>query len=216
MTNQDTPISSIRTDYHNSSLSEDKILKNPFDQFSDWLKEAIKLNLPDPTAMTLATTDLTGNVSARIVLLKGITKDGLLFFTNYDSNKGLQLSNNKSVAIIMFWPHMQRQIRVEGFAEKLSADQSDEYFDLRPYYNKLSAIASPQSQVIENRQYLEDKVKDLAENTSEDDLTRPSYWGGYQIKPTKFEFWQGRPNRLHDRLQFIKNDSEWTMQRLAP
>jgi pyridoxamine 5'-phosphate oxidase len=169
----------------------------------------------EPNAMTLATVKPDGSPSARIVLLKGLEDNCFVFFTNYSSNKGQQISVNNKVALVFFWPELERQIRIEGVAEKLEEFKSDEYFKSRPMSSQIGAHASPQSQEIENRQYLEDLVLKMEELFSEQPIIRPNFWGGFKVTAHSFEFWQGR-SRLHDRFIFRKSNNEWLAKRLAP
>jgi pyridoxamine 5'-phosphate oxidase len=209
-------IAAIRKDYTLKSFSESDLLKNPFDQFRVWFTEAIHAEVNEPNAMTLATVKPDGSPSARIVLLKGLEDNCFVFFTNYSSNKGQQISVNNKVALVFFWPELERQIRIEGVAEKLEEFKSDEYFKSRPMSSQIGAHASPQSQEIENRQYLEDLVLKMEELFSEQPIIRPNFWGGFKVTAHSFEFWQGRSSRLHDRFIFRKSNNEWLAKRLAP
>jgi pyridoxamine 5'-phosphate oxidase len=209
-------ITAIRKDYTLKSFSESDLLKNPFDQFRVWFTEAIHAEVNEPNAMTLATVKPDGSPSARIVLLKGLEDNCFVFFTNYSSNKGQQISVNNKVALVFFWPELERQIRIEGVAEKLEEFKSDEYFKSRPMSSQIGAHASPQSQEIENRQYLEDLVLKMEELFSEQPIIRPNFWGGFKVTAHSFEFWQGRSSRLHDRFIFRKSNNEWLAKRLAP
>jgi pyridoxamine 5'-phosphate oxidase len=209
-------IAAIRKDYTLKSFSESDLLKNPFDQFRVWFTEAIHAEVNEPNAMTLATVKPDGSPSARIVLLKGLEDNCFIFFTNYSSNKGQQISVNNKVALVFFWPELERQIRIEGVAEKLEEFKSDEYFKSRPMSSQIGAHASPQSQEIENRQYLEDLVLKMEELFSEQPIIRPNFWGGFKVTAHSFEFWQGRSSRLHDRFIFRKSNNEWLAKRLAP
>jgi pyridoxamine 5'-phosphate oxidase len=209
-------IAAIRKDYTLKSFSESDLLKNPFDQFRVWFTEAIHAEVNEHNAMTLATVKPDGSPSARIVLLKGLEDNCFVFFTNYSSNKGQQISVNNKVALVFFWPELERQIRIEGVAEKLEEFKSDEYFKSRPMSSQIGAHASPQSQEIENRQYLEDLVLKMEELFSEQPIIRPNFWGGFKVTAHSFEFWQGRSSRLHDRFIFRKSNNEWLAKRLAP
>lgn len=209
-------IASIRKDYTLKSFSESDLLKNPFDQFRVWFTEAIHAEVNEPNAMTLATVKADGSPTARIVLLKGLEDDCFVFFTNYSSNKGQQIGVNNKVALVFFWPELERQVRIEGIAEKLEDYKSDEYFKSRPVASQIGAHASPQSQEIENRQYLEDLVVKMGELFSEKPIIRPNFWGGFKVVAHSFEFWQGRSSRLHDRFIFRKSNNEWIAKRLAP
>lgn len=210
-------IAAIRADYSKSALNESDVLKCPIEQFMKWFDEAIHAEVVEPTAMVLSTVDASGHPSSRVVLLKDIKKEGFTFFTNYNSRKGRELLNNPAVCLLLFWPELQRQVRIEAVAEKLISEESDEYFDSRPRGSQIGAIASPQSQVIANREELEDRVA-LIEGKFEDvnSIPRPYYWGGFFLRPSRMEFWQGRSSRLHDRLVYLKDESNWIIKRLAP
>jgi pyridoxamine 5'-phosphate oxidase len=192
------------------------LLKNPFEQFRVWFTEAIHAEVNEPNAMTLATVKPDGSPSARIVLLKGLEEDCFVFFTNYSSNKGQQIGVNNKVALVFFWPELERQVRIEGIAEKLEEYKSDDYFKSRPMSSQIGAHASPQSLEIENRQYLEDLVVKMEELFSDQPIVRPNFWGGFKVIAHSFEFWQGRSSRLHDRFIFRKSNNEWLTKRLAP
>ena len=209
-------IAAIRKDYTLKSFSESDLLKNPFEQFRVWFTEAIHAEVNEPNAMTLATVKPDGSPSARIVLLKGLEEDCFVFFTNYSSNKGQQIGVNNKVALVFFWPELERQVRIEGIAEKLEEYKSDDYFKSRPMSSQIGTHASPQSQEIENRQYLEDLVVKMEELFSEQPIVRPNFWGGFKVIAHSFEFWQGRSSRLHDRFIFRKSNNEWLTKRLAP
>lgn len=208
-------LANIRNEYNLNNLSEKDILKDPILQAKQWLEEAIRLNISEPTAMNLATVSVNGRPSARIVLLKEITADGFVFFTNYQSKKGSELSQNPYAALTLFWKELERQVRIEGKIEKIPVAESDAYYYSRPLGSRIGAIVSPQSQIIADRSILEEKVKQL-ENLPETEIKRPEYWGGYKLKPDYIEFWQGRTNRLHDRLAFSLESSGWKLNRLAP
>lgn len=205
----------IRNEYRLHALDE-KTTHNPFQLFSAWLDEAIKGKVNEPTAMTLATTTPEGYPSARIVLLKSFSPEGFLFFTNYQSRKGRELETNNKAALLFFWPELERQIRIEGIVSRTSAKVSDHYFMSRPYESRISAVVSPQSEPVSGRSSLESLWKAKASQTNENQLTRPDFWGGYTLLPEKIEFWQGRPNRLHDRILFHKENDIWKITRLAP
>jgi pyridoxamine 5'-phosphate oxidase len=210
-------IADIRTDYTLKSFDEKDLLANAFEQFEIWFDEAIKAEVLEPNAMTLATISPSGFPSARIVLLKGIEANGLEFFTNYQSNKGHDIDHNNKVALVFFWPELQRQVRVVGTAQKMSDEKSDLYFNSRPLGSRIGAHASPQSKVIPNRVLLEESVKKMEALFSEEPLLRPVNWGGYVVNPISFEFWQGRSSRLHDRFIYtLQTDNNWKIERLAP
>lgn len=206
----------IRTNYQKDALVENSIDKNPFKQFTAWLDGAIKEKIPEPTAMVLSTLDQTGFPESRVVLLKELTSEGFIFFTNYNSKKGQQISVNQQVSIVFFWSEVERQVRVKGVAEKISEKDSNNYFLSRPLESQLGAWASPQSQLIESRQILDDNFSHYKEYFQNHIIKKPPYWGGFLIRPVYFEFWQGRPNRLHDRMEYTLSDNKWNISRLAP
>lgn len=212
-------IADIRRDYMLKSFDESHAAANPFDQFKEWWEEATSAEIDEVNAMTLATVDSNGKPSARIVLLKGYTHDGFVFFTNYESAKGQELAANPNAAILFFWKELERQIRIEGTVEKISEVDSDAYFHSRPAGSRIGAWVSPQSKVISGRNFLEENYQRLIlQYPDENKVPRPPHWGGYIVKPESFEFWQGRSSRLHDRLRFMKNNqsSQWLRERLAP
>ncbi|MBS1934064.1 MAG: pyridoxamine 5'-phosphate oxidase [Bacteroidetes bacterium] len=210
-------IASIRKDYRLRSLSEKDIASDPFVQFTKWWNEAQQAQIEELNAMTLATASADGIPSARIVLLKGFDKNGFVFFTNYNSFKGQQLFENPRACLVFFWKEVERQIRITGIVERTSEKESDEYFNSRPAGSRIGAIASPQSEIIKDRNWLEEKEKKLAGELNEKEIKRPVHWGGYRVKPVTIEFWQGRSNRLHDRIQYtLQEDAKWNIDRLAP
>jgi pyridoxamine 5'-phosphate oxidase len=206
----------IRTNYQKFELTEKNIRKNPFNQMSLWLSEAIESKSPEPTAMVLSTVDNEGNPDSRVVLLKEISDEGLIFFTNYDSNKGKQIANNQHVSVVFLWHELERQIRIKGKAEKISEEESESYFKSRPIESQLGAWASPQSQIIETRQMLDENYAHYQKLYESHEIIKPPYWGGFLIRPVYFEFWQGRSNRLHDRIEFRLSNQSWSLDRLAP
>jgi pyridoxamine 5'-phosphate oxidase len=211
-------IADIRKNYSRRSLSENEIHPDPIQQFDQWWQEAIASELDEANAMTLATASADGLPSARIVLLKGFSEKGFVFFTNYNSYKGKQLADNPKACLVFFWKELERQVRITGLVEKISEEESDDYFYSRPVESQIGASVSPQSQVIENREWLEKQLNDREKNTNSTlPLKRPSHWGGYIVKPVEVEFWQGRPGRLHDRLQYsLEENGKWKIERLAP
>ncbi len=210
-------IADIRRDYSLKTLNETEVSDDPFQQFSDWWQQAIESKIDEVNAMTLATASLEGVPSARIVLLKGYDKSGFVFYTNYESAKGQELAENPRASLLFFWKELERQVRITGLVEKVSAAENDEYFLSRPTGSQIGAWASPQSHVIENRNWLENKVKELEAKFSSEQLTRPAHWGGYRVKPVIVEFWQGRSSRLHDRIQYtLQENNSWKIERLAP
>ncbi|HLS70224.1 MAG TPA: pyridoxamine 5'-phosphate oxidase [Chitinophagaceae bacterium] len=212
-------ISSIRVEYKQKALSEEEVGLDPIVFFEKWFKDAIDSQISESNAMTLATVDDAGIPHARIVLLKEINSKGFVFFTNYQSNKGKQMEKHNKVSLLFFWKELERQVRIEGRVEKISAEESEEYFNSRPLGSRIGALASPQSQIIKSRDVLEKKQKQLEEQAASDpsSIQRPEHWGGYIVKPYFMEFWQGRESRLHDRIAFEKlADSNWKIYRLAP
>ena len=209
-------IADIRKEYKLQTLQEASVAPNAIEQFGKWWNEAMKSEIDEVNAMTLATASPDGKPSARIVLLKGYDEKGFTFFTNYESNKAIELANNPQASIVFFWKELQRQIRIDGIVEKVSAAESDTYFASRPAGSRIGAWASPQSKSI-TREALENKYADYEKEFLEKDILRPTFWGGYRIKPQLIEFWQGRPNRLHDRIQYsLQKDNSWKIERLAP
>ena len=210
-------VAGIRQEYKLGQLSEAELANDPLVQFRSWFEEAVNKGVMEPNAMTLSTVSLSGQPSSRIVLLKAIDEAGLGFYTNYNSRKGAELAANPHASILFFWPELQRQVRIEGKVVKLPVEASDTYFRSRPKGSKLGAIASPQSQEIESRDTLEKALHLLEqEYQHHEDVPRPAHWGGYQLQPSRFEFWQGGGNRLHDRLVYKKEDNIWKIVRLAP
>ncbi|TWI81365.1 pyridoxamine 5'-phosphate oxidase [Lacibacter cauensis] len=210
-------IADIRRDYSLKTLLETEVADNPFLQFGDWWQQAIESEIDEVNAMTLATASLEAVPSARIVLLKGYDEKGFVFYTNYESIKGQELAENPRACLLFFWKELERQVRIIGLVEKVSEEESNEYFLSRPTGSQVGAWASPQSHVIENRSWLENRVKELAEKFKTEQLTRPPHWGGYRVKPVIIEFWQGRSSRLHDRIQYsLQDNGSWKIERLAP
>lgn len=211
-----TDISSIRKEYKLHSLNEKDVNANPINQLKLWLDEAVEARIPEPTAMALATSTPTGRPSIRMVLLKEIDDKGLVFFTNYESYKARQLEENPFAALVFFWPELERQVRIEGYVEKVSKEISDKYFGERPEGSKIGAWISEQSKIIESRVQLEMKTAEYYSKFRNSDIPRPDFWGGYRIIPSMFEFWQGRESRLHDRIRYQLNNKNWLIERLAP
>ena len=210
-------IAGIRKNYSQKTLSEESIESDAIRQFDKWWQEAVASDIDDVNAMTLATASADGIPSARIVLLKAFSEKGFIFFTNYDSYKGKQLLENPKACLVFFWKELERQVRVTGIVQKTSAQESDEYFHSRPLASQLGASISPQSTIIENREWLEKKYSEFEKQNSQDTIERPSHWGGFIVKPVIIEFWQGRPSRLHDRIEYsLQENGEWKYVRLAP
>lgn len=210
-----TDLAQLRVDYMRGALSERDAAADPCDQLARWLDEAVAAAVPEPNAMTLATVDAAGRPGARIVLLKALDARGLVFHTNYDSRKGRDLASNPRVALLFFWAELERQVRVEGAAGQVSAAESDAYFAQRPRGSQLSAWASPQSMPIADRGWLESRFA-AVEARFATVVPRPPNWGGVRVVPDRFEFWQGRPSRLHDRLVWSSQGAGWAIARLAP
>lgn len=206
----------MRQEYAGGSLNETNMPHNPMEVFNVWLDFAINSGLTEPNAMTVATATADGKPSARVVLLKEVNDNGFVFFTNYMSRKGRELIVNPEVAIVFDWHNLERQVRVEGRAEKLSAEESEAYFNERPEDAKIGAWASPQSKIVKDREELEKHLEEIEEQFEDMPVHRPSHWGGYLIRPSVIEFWQGRPSRMHDRIVYYKTEDGWTMHRLAP
>ena len=209
-------IADIRKDYKLRSLDEKDVASDAINQFTNWWNEALDSNIDEVNAMTLATSSKEGLPSARIVLLKGYTESGFVFFTNYNSSKGKDIAENNHATLLFFWKELERQVNISGIIEKISDEENDEYFYSRPVGSRVGAWSSPQSKVITNREVLETNA---AKYTAQfgDNVPRPPHWGGYIIKPQRFEFWQGRPSRLHDRILYtLLENGKWQIERLAP
>lgn len=214
--NSTTPIADLRQSYERAQLDEQDASANPLTLFQQWLDEAIAEKIPEPNAMTLATVGGDLRPSTRIVLIKGLDARGPVWFTNYESRKGHELAGNPFAALQFHWVEMERVVRIEGTVEKITDDESDTYFNSRPLGSRIGAWASPQSQVVASRDVLEAHEKAFAEQFGEQP-PRPPHWGGYRLKPERWEFWQGRRSRLHDRLRYLlQSEGNWLMERLAP
>lgn len=210
-------LGNYRKNYTQKILSEKDITDNPMQLFQEWFLEAESSETVDEAnAMTVSTLGLDGFPKARVVLLKRYTYEGFVFFTNYNSEKGRAIAANPNVCCSFFWPGLERQVIIKGKAEKIAENLSDGYFESRPLGSRLGAIVSPQSEVIPNREFLEDKLHKLEKEFESKQPKRPEFWGGYLVRPEEIEFWQGRPNRLHDRIRFRLIDFDWIMERLAP
>jgi pyridoxamine 5'-phosphate oxidase len=207
----------IRKEYTQKALVESEMETDPIRQFNIWWQDAIEAKIIEVNAMTLATASADGMPSARTVLLKGFSEKGFIFFTNYNSFKGQQLSENPKASLLFFWKELERQVRITGIVEKLSSEESNAYFQSRPRASQVGAVASPQSQVIQSRQWLDEKYKEVDKQFENTSVQKPSHWGGYIVRPVIIEFWQGRPGRLHDRILYtLLEDASWKIERLAP
>lgn len=210
-------LGNYRKSYEKTELIESNISDNPIALFQKWFYETEASDgVDEPNAMTISTIGLDGFPKSRVVLLKKYTHEGFIFYTNYESEKGKAIAKNPKVCISFFWPNMERQIIIKGKAEKIAENLSDGYFESRPEGSKLGAIVSNQSSVIASREVLEKKLKNLEAFYESKEIERPDYWGGYIVKPVSMEFWQGRPNRLHDRIRYTLEDIDWKIDRLAP
>ena len=210
-------IADLRKEYKLQTLQEKEVSKDPYEQFTQWWNNALKSEIIEVNAMTLATADASGTPSARIVLLKGFSEKGFVFYTNYDSHKGRDLEANPKACLVLFWKELERQVRISGNAKKVSSAESDEYFASRPQGSRIGAWASPQSDIIGSREIIEANSLAYQQKFSDGNIPRPPHWGGYVVVPAIIEFWQGRPNRLHDRIQYSLTESgAWKIERLAP
>lgn len=210
-------IAALRKEYTREQLDISSVDLDPMQQFHKWFHEVLQADIPESNAMHLSTINADGRPSGRIVLLKGIVDGKFQFYTNYQSKKGKELDTNPACALTFFWVELERQVRIEGFASRVSLEQSEVYFQSRPRGSQLGAWSSPQSSIINNREILEERLQQMEEKfKGVDPLPKPHQWGGYQIEPLQMEFWQGRPNRLHDRIQYTKVDGKWVIHRLAP
>ncbi|HBI21858.1 MAG TPA: pyridoxamine 5'-phosphate oxidase [Legionella sp.] len=209
-------LADIRREYGRLSLSEEDAHTCPIAQFNRWFLDVLNAEKNDPTAMLLSTVDESGRPDSRVVLLKGLEDGAFIFYTNYDSAKSIQIQNNPHVALNFYWPSMVRQVRIRGKVERVSEGQSDAYFASRPKASQLSAVISPQSREVSGRHELEQALNALIATNQQETVMRPIHWGGYQVIPNEFEFWQGRDNRLHDRIHYYREQDRWLHHRLAP
>lgn len=216
MADLSSELARLRIDYAGQDLDEKTVHRDPFQQFHTWLDQALSSSLKEPNAMALATASRDGLPSCRMVLLKGFDTRGFVFFTNYDSNKGMDLDENPMAALTFYWAELERQVRITGGVDRVSPAESDEYFSARPPLARLGAAASPQSSHIPSRTWLETQVQLLQSLHPDGDIPRPKGWGGYRVQPFSFEFWQGRPNRLHDRVLYTPAIGGWSIVRLSP
>jgi pyridoxamine 5'-phosphate oxidase len=212
-----TSLAHIRREYRLHTLNKEKAAENAMQQFERWWNDALKSEIDEVNAMTLATASADGLPAARIVLLKGYHADGFQFFTNYESFKGRQLQENPRASLVLFWKELERQIRITGLVEKISEKESNDYFRARPEGSRIAAWASPQSEVIESNEWLVQQTDLFEKRFSDSEIPKPPHWGGYLVRPVTIEFWQGRPNRLHDRLLYtLQGNGNWIIERLAP
>ena len=211
-------LANLRLSYSTATLDVSDVLENPISQFEKWFADALSAELVEPNAMVLATVSADFRPSARTVLLKGVSENGFVFYTNYESQKGRELAANPYAALVFSWLPLERQIRIEGEVVKISREDSGHYFHSRPKSSQIGAVASPQSRVIASREILETQFNELAQQyAAEDALPLPDNWGGYCVKPQRIEFWQGRPSRLHDRISYkLTTENTWQIERLAP
>ncbi len=211
-------LADMRRDYTRDGLTEAQAPADPYALFGQWFEEAVRTEQPpvEANACWLATVDGEGQPHCRVLLLKGVDAQGFVFYTNYDSAKGQQLAAQPRAAMTFFWPALERQVRIEGLVEQVSAEESDAYYRVRPLGSRLGAWASPQSQIIANRYELEQRLTEVQQRFVDGEPSRPPFWGGYRLKPQRIEFWQGRSSRLHDRLDYQRTEDGWQRQRLAP
>lgn len=208
-------LADIRREYTSRTLSEQDIASSPFEQFERWFREAMNSQLPEPSAMALSTVSASGKPSCRIVLLKSYSEEGFYFFTNYNSRKGIELNEHPCACLTFFWPELERQVRIEGSVKKISREDSESYFHSRPRLSQLGARSSPQSELITSQQ-LQKNFEEEEKKWEGKEVKYPEYWGGYSLNPDYFEFWQGRPGRLHDRVIYTADNAQWKTGRLAP
>lgn len=209
-------LSELRKEYSLKKLSEDEVSADPFNQFAVWFDEARASITGEPNAMILSTSGADGKASSRVVLLKGFSDKGFIFFTNYTSRKGIDLMENPNAALLFFWGELERQVRIEGRAEKISPEESLQYFRTRPRQSQIGALASEQSKPVADRLFLENKFQMLTQEYEGKDVPMPEQWGGFLVKPEYFEFWQGRRSRLHDRISYRTEENSWKIERLSP
>ena len=210
-------IGQLRKEYSLHSLTETGVAALPLDQFTQWWNQAIQSDIEEVNAMALSTINKEGRPESRIVLLKGYSEKGFVFFTNYESNKGDQLQQHAHCSLLFFWKELERQVRINGRAEKISTQESDAYFNSRPEGSKIGAWASPQSQVVESQEWLHENFERIKARYNNNTISRPPHWGGFAVRPDSMEIWQGRPSRMHDRIRYsLQQDGGWKIERLAP
>lgn len=215
-TSPPTSLAELRNEYARASLDERDVLPDPIREFERWLEQAMRAELVEPTAMTLATASPDGAPSARIVLLKGLDERGFVFFTDYRSQKGAELDANPRGALVFFWKELERQVRVTGTVARTGRDESEAYYRTRPLPSRLGAWASHQSRPIADRAWLEERLREATARYAGSEPPLPPHWGGYRLTPATVEFWQGRPSRLHDRIRYVRDGERWRIERLAP
>jgi pyridoxamine 5'-phosphate oxidase len=211
-----TKVANLRREYARERLDESSVGPDPIAQFGRWFEEALKAEVMEPNAMSLATASADGAPSARVVLLKGYDERGFVFFTDYRSQKGVELTANPRAALVLYWPELERQVRITGTTSPIAREESEAYYRTRPRGSRLGAWISHQSQVIASRKVLDDRVPELEETFPGDDIPLPAYWGGFRVAPERIEFWQGRENRLHDRIRYVWEEGSWRIERLSP
>ena len=211
-----TPVADLRREYARARLDEANVSRDPITEFARWFEEAVRAEVQEPNAMTLASVSPDGAPSARIVLLKGFDERGFIFFTDYRSQKGTELQQNPRAALVFYWPELERQVRITGTTAPIDREESEAYFRTRPRGSRISAWVSHQSQVIASRKLLEDRVPELESMYPADDIPLPPYWGGFRVLPATVEFWQGRISRLHDRIRYTRTGERWRIERLSP
>jgi pyridoxamine 5'-phosphate oxidase len=209
-------LADLRLSYSKAGLNEDDVDPDPFRQFEQWMSQAIASQLIEPNAMILATVDASGQPNARAVLLKGFDPSGFVFYTNYESRKSREIAANPNVCLLFYWAELERQVRIAGRAERVPEGESEAYFQSRPVGHQLGAWVSKQSEVIAGREVIEESLASVAKRFEPGPVPRPPYWGGFRVAPHAFEFWQGRPNRLHDRLEYVRTNGSWMIRRLSP
>lgn len=210
-------IADLRREYTRAVLREDELHPDPIEQFREWFSQALETDVHEPTAMTLATASPDGRPSARMVLLKGIEPEGFVFYTDYRSRKARELEANPHAALVFFWPELERQVRVTGVVRRVTAAESEAYFRSRPPGSRIAAWASRQSEVLQSRAELEDRIREMRERFADGEIPLPPHWGGYRLEPETIEFWQGRESRLHDRIRYSRlSDGGWRTERLSP
>jgi pyridoxamine 5'-phosphate oxidase len=211
----DIDLAHLRKSYVRTELHEEQVCADPIDQLQRWLEDAVRADVPEPNAMCLSTC-VEGQPSSRMVLLRRLDNSGLVFFTSYFSRKGREIEENPHASLLFYWAQLERQVRIEGFTQRIAEEESDAYFASRPRGHQLGAWASEQSEPVENRELLDQRMRDYDERFEGEEVPRPHSWGGYIVVPQRVEFWQGRANRMHDRIEFTRTDAIWSLRRLQP